>query len=224
MNKHYYCTLDTETSKSGKAADIGIVVSDKNGNIIEKHGILLIDIFNKEDLFYDNRSDTWTLDNARARKLKYQEMLNNGLRVFGSVAYVNNTLRDIVTRFNPCLTAYNIGFDYSACLATGIDLLPFARRFDLMNCARDNICSTDTYKVWAYENNYLTSGGNPSYTVDAVAHYIDSSLPPEPHTALEDAMLYESTILAYMIALPRTRAQILAAGASKTGKAKWCAQ
>tara|TARA_B100001029_G_C14779135_1_gene295514 strand:- start:294 stop:515 length:222 start_codon:yes stop_codon:yes gene_type:complete len=65
-----------------------------------------------------------------------------------------------------------------------------------------------------------TPSGRLSTKAETVAMFIDPTLPPEPHTALEDARDYESIILHNLIHTPASRAKILELGKGSPS-AKW---
>ena len=148
-------------------------------------------------------------------------MLENGDRALASVAFINRWLAETVRTFNPVLTAYNIGFDWGKCRNTGIDLSMFDRRFDLMMAAKTVICGTEEYARTCIENDWITPSGRMSTKADHVARFLDPTLPPEPHTALEDARDYEAVILHSIIHNPKSREQLIAAGMAKNPSAKW---
>jgi hypothetical protein len=210
MNKkHFYLIVDTETTNDNMVADFGAVVVDRQGKVWAELGCLIADDFH------------FSLGSKKKIQAKYKRLESLGYRCDGSVAYINNWLAFIRDTFNPTLTAYNIGFDMGKCRNTGINLDQFKNRFDLMRLAKTAIVSTDEYATWAYANEALTETlRKPSASADFVARYLDDTLPPEPHTALEDARDYEALILSYCIHSPRTRSEILADGAGNP-KSKW---
>ena len=211
MNKkHFYLIVDTETTNQNLVADFGAVVVDRGGKVWAEFGALL-----------DDSDFHFALGSKKAVQAKYKQITALGYRCNASVAYINNWLAFIRDTFNPTLTAYNIGFDMGKCRNTGINLDQFKNRFDLLALSKKAIVSTDEYATWAYANNALTPTlGKPSASADFVARYLDNTLPPEPHTALEDARDYEALILSYCIHSPRTRSEILADGAGNP-RAKW---
>ena len=148
-------------------------------------------------------------------------MLRNGSRAIATPAFVNDWLRQMDTAYSPILTAYNIGFDWGKCRNTDIDLGIFSQRFDLMMAAKAIIVSTEKYAQACHENDWFTKGGQLSSKADHVARFIDSTLPPEPHTALEDAAIYENAILQFIIDQPTSRQKLLDAGMAKNPSAKW---
>ena len=140
-----------------------------------------------------------------------------------TVAEINDWLEMVALKYSPVLTAYNIGFDMGKCRNTGIYLDQFDQRFCLWGASKATICLDQEYAEWCAENMAYTATGRLSTKADYVAQYLDPTLPPEPHTALEDARDYESVILYRIINCPNTRAQILELGRGNPS-AKWMQQ
>ena len=213
--KHYYLIVDVETSGKNRVADFGAVVVDRKGNVIASLGVLIEGVFGHEDFH-------WALGNPKKIMKKYRAILANGQRAIASPAYINRWLAEINATFSPVLTAYNIGFDWGKCRNTGIDLGIFPRRFDLLQAAKAVIVPTDAYAKACHENGWFTAAcGQLSSKADHVARFVDPTLPPEPHTALEDARDYEGAILAAILGEPTSREKLLAAGMAKSPSAKW---
>lgn len=211
---HYYAILDVETTGDERVADFGVSVQNRKGETVASLGVLVSGIHGKTDYH-------WALGNPKLTQAKYDGMLENGDRALASVAFINRWLAEIARTFNPVLTAYNIGFDWGKCRNTGIDLSMFERRFDLMMAAKTVICGTEDYARACVENDWITPSGRMSTKADHVARYLDPTLPPEPHTALEDARDYEAVILHSIIHNPKSREQLIAAGMAKNPSAKW---
>lgn len=214
MRKHHYIIVDVETTGDDRVADFGAAVVDRKGNIAASLGVLIDGIFGNVDFH-------WALGNPKHTLKKYQGMLRNGSRAIATPAFVNDWLRQMHMAYLPILTAYNIGFDWGKCRNTDIDLGIFSQRFDLMMAAKAIIVSTEKYAQACHENDWFTKGGQLSSKADHVARFIDSTLPPEPHTALEDAAIYENAILQYIIDQPTSRQKLLDAGMAKNPSAKW---
>jgi len=212
--KHYYLIVDVETTGDQRVADFGAVVVDRKGNIVASLGVLIEGIFGETDFH-------WALGNPKHTLAKYRGMMAQGQRAIASPAFVNRWLAEINAQYSPVLTAYNIGFDWGKCNNTDIDLGIFSKRFDLMMAAKTVILPMPEYEAACIENDWFTDGGKLSAKADHVARFLDSTLPIEPHTALEDARDYESVILAAIIANPMSRDKLLAAGMARSPSAKW---
>ena len=217
LSRHYYLIVDVETTGDQRVADFGAVVVDRKGNVVASIGVLVEGVFGDVDFH-------WALGNPKHTMKKYRGMLANGKRAIASAAYINQWLAEVQRTYSPVLTAYNIGFDWGKCRNTDIDLSIFDKRFDLMMAAKTVIVSTPEYETAAYQNDWLTAGGKLSSKADHVARFLDSTLPEEPHTALEDARDYEAVILHAIIHDPTSREKLLAAGAARTKTAKWMIQ
>ena len=210
--KQFHTIVDCETTNDNLVADFGAVVVDRNGKVWAEFGALL-----------DDSNFHFALGSKKKVQEKYNRLMELGYRCDANVAYINNWLNFVRETFNPTLTAYNIGFDMGKCRNTGINLDQFKDRFCLMKLAKSVIVETPEYQAWAYAENMLTpSLGKPSAKADAVAKYLDPTLPDEPHTALEDARDYEALILNHCIHSPLSRAKILKTGAGNA-RAKWVA-
>jgi len=210
--KQFHTIVDCETTNDNLVADFGAVVVDRNGKVWAEFGALL-----------DDSNFHFALGSKKKVQEKYNRLMELGYRCDANVAYINNWLGFVRETFNPTLTAYNIGFDMGKCRNTGINLDQFKDRFCLMKLAKSVIVDTPDYQAWAYAENMLTpSLGKPSAKADAVAKYLDPTLPDEPHTALEDARDYEALILNHCIHSPLSRAKILETGAGNP-RAKWVA-
>ena len=219
MKKHTYIIVDTETTftrgETDTVADFGAVIVDRQNRIIDSLGVLVTEESEKDFHF--------ALGNPKATKDKYQLLLNAGKRSYMTVAEINDWLEMVALKYSPVLTAYNIGFDMAKCRNTGIYLDRFDQRFCLWGAAKSTICLEPEYADWCAQNMAYTDSGNLSTKADYVAQYLDPTLPPEPHTALEDARDYESIILYRIINCPSTRAQILNLGRGNPS-AKWMQQ
>ena len=180
LSRHYYLIVDVETTGDNQVADFGAIVVDRQGRIVASLGVLVEGVFGNADFH-------WALGNPKHTMKKYRGMLANGQRAIASPAYINRWLAEINATYAPVLTAYNIGFDWGKCRNTDIDLSIFDKRFDLMMAAKAVIVSTPEYEAACYENDWLTKGGKLSSKADHVARFLDSTLPEEPHTALEGA-------------------------------------
>ena len=207
--KKHFLILDSETTVTDKVADLGLVVCDKQGNIEYDAGLLIREIFNDRDthlLFHDATADPlWGKRNLPRRYKQYEDMLNDGRRMLASVAAVNRLLVKIRLKYNPVLTAYNLAFDTSKAANTGLDLTLFDQRFCLWHAAAQKWAGTRAYRQFALDNHLFgnrTAKGNMTVRTgaDYMARFLlGDALPPEPHTALEDARDYELPILTALV-------------------------
>jgi len=209
--KKFFVTIDTETTQDGKVADIGIIVSDRKGNIHHETGILIGDFFSdkeKHPLFhiYGDKNDHFSAATLPKRYAAYEQMLQDGRRVLASVGAVNRFLSKVKAKYNPVMTAYNLTFDSGVMDNSGIianELFP--ESFCLWHSAVAKWGNTKAYKQFVLDNHYF---GNRTKTghmgiktnADVMAKFLlGAGLPDEPHTALEDAKYYELPILTALV-------------------------
>jgi len=207
--KKHFLIIDTETTITDKVADLGIVVCDKQGNIEYEAGLLVREFYHDREnhpLFYDNRGDpTWAKRNLPTRYQQAENMLADGRRMLASVPAINRLLVKILLKYRPVLTAYNIAFDLGKCANSGIDLTNFEQRFCLWHAAAAKWANTRAYRQFVLNNHYFgnrTAKGNMTFgtKADYMAKFLlGDDLPPEPHTALEDARDYELPILKALV-------------------------
>jgi hypothetical protein len=214
--KQYFLILDTETTIENTVADIGIIICDKQGNIVKEMGVLIKGEFDAKSLFFDvhSKDEIWTKAGLEKRQANYVNMLNNGQRMIASVNAVNRWLDQAYFQYNPTLTAFNLAFDLDKCQNTGIDLTKFVDRFCLWNASYGHYAHTKEYKRFILNNhlfNAPTKYGNMTYKTNAevIASFLNNEmLPPEPHTALEDAKFYELPILKAIVKKTKWRDKI----------------
>lgn len=200
--KQYFLIIDTETTIDDHVADWGALVCDRKGVIVKDCAILIADFYGKEKLFHDkNANDIWGYAGLIKREENYARMLAEGTRSIATVAAVNRWLEKVAATYAPILTAYNLAFDLSKMQNSGIDVSMFPDRFCLWHTSAAIHAKTKAFRQFVLQNhlfNAPTALGNMTYKTNAevMASFIAGSvLPPEPHTAYEDAKLYELPIL-----------------------------
>lgn len=208
--KKWFVTVDTETTQTEMVADIGIVVSDKAGNIAYEGGFMVAETYCNRDthpLFhvFGDANDVFSKASLPGRYENYDRMIKDGRRMVASAAAINSLLAKINNRYDPVLTAYNLAFDKGKCANTGIDLTMFDKRFCLWHAAAAKWGHTKAYRQFVLENWFF---GNKTKTghvgiqtkADVMAKFLlGETYPDEPHTALEDARDYEVPILAALV-------------------------
>ena len=214
--KHFYLIVDTETTTKQTVADFGAVIVDRQGQIIDQFGAMVLGHFGKLPLFSDPSaadSEIWSEQSAKRREKDYYAMLDSGERSISSVGLINQWLAATNARYSPVLTAYNISFDLGKCRNTRINLGIFNQKFCLMKAAKRDIGVLADYQQFCFDNGLLTAKlKRPQMTADSMAKYISGAdLADEPHTALEDARDYEAMILAYILKT-KTRKQLMELG------------
>lgn len=208
--KKFFLILDTETTQSEKVADLGMVICDRQGRVVQTAGVLIRDFYLDREahpLFHTKDADPlWGKANLPKRYAGYDAMLENGSRMLASVNAVNRWLAQAAVKYSPVLTAYNLAFDAGKCSNSGIDLSLFGERFCLWHAAAARWGHSKNYRQFILEMaafNPPTKMGNMSYHTNAevMARFVlgQPDLPAEPHTALEDAMDYELPVLKALI-------------------------
>jgi hypothetical protein len=213
--RHFYLVVDTETTVKNTVADFGAVLVTKQGEIVERFACMVTGQFGKVALFSDptaKDSDFWSEQSAVRRSKDYYDMIDTGERSIASAQLINKWLIGIKARYNPVVTAYNIAFDSSKCRNTKININIFQNSFCLMKAAK-KVLVDDSYNDFCFANGLLTKKlKRPSTTADTMAKYIlGMDLQDEPHTALEDAELYETPILTEILKRI-TRREIISLG------------
>ena len=210
MPKKYFIIVDTETTQTNKVADLGLVVCDKQGNVEYSAGFLVSGVYDKPEkhpLFYTrDASPLWGMAALPSRYRAYNEMLQNGQRTLATIPAINATLAQVMAKYRPTLTAYNLAFDLDKCTRTGIDLKIFQSQFCLWHASAAKWAATREFRAFVLNSgafNPPTAKGNLSYKSDAeiMARFVtcNPQMPDEPHTALEDALLYELPILTRLV-------------------------
>jgi hypothetical protein len=209
--RQYFLIVDTETTQTNMVADFGAIICDRKGRVYATAPILVRDYFldvENHPLFHTKGTadPLWGKANLPARYATYNDMLKNGARQLASVNAVNNWLVKARLTFKPILTAYNIAFDAGKCANSGIDLSIFEDRFCLWHSAASRWGHSKAFRSMVLETgalNKITPFGNWSYQTNAeiMARFVtgNPSLPNEPHTAYEDALLYEMPILQALV-------------------------
>jgi len=205
--KQYIATIDVETTQDHKVADFACTITDRKGRIHAQCAVMVDGIFTDAEnhpLFFNKDagpSALWSRKSADRRYAKYQKMVQDGSRMIASVGAINRWLERAVGKYDPILTAYNLGFDSGKMSNTGIDHSIFSQRFCLWQAACVKWASSTAYKNFIMQNHYFnppTAFGNMTYQTNAevMARFVTGQdLPDEPHTALEDIIGYELPIL-----------------------------
>jgi hypothetical protein len=214
--KQHFLIIDTETTINDHVADFGAVICDRKGLIIKELGVMVAD-FRSETLFHDkNANDIWGNAGLLKRTANYTTMLESGQRMLASVGAINRWLEKVNALYQPELTAYNLAFDLSKMQNSGIDVSIFDKRFCLWQAASGLYGNTKKYRQFILDNHLFNSPtqlGNMTYQTNAevMASFINGEmLPPEPHTALEDAKFYELPILVDILKKAKWREKVKA--------------
>jgi hypothetical protein len=210
MRKQHIILLDSETCQNGEVADVGAVIIDRSGTVINQFACLVRGVYDDRENFplFTNEAagDLWNTASLDRRYAVYDRMLESGSRMIASTSAINGWLMRAKAHYDPILTAYNLPFDVNHCQQTGIDLTPFTRRFCLWSAAVTVYAKTRKYRKFIVDNHLfkpVTKHGNMSYPTNAetMTRFVlgDIHLPDEPHTSLEDCIGYELPILAKIL-------------------------
>ena len=207
MNKHYYLTIDVETTGTldqPLVYDLGGAIIDRQGNVYETFSFII------KELWHDN----WEL----LKNAYYSEKLPNYLRelLLGERTLVEyyqakKYIEMLCEKYNvKAIMAHNAIFDYKATKNTQKFLtngkystfLPYGIEiWDTMKMAQDVIATKKSYIKFCQENGYMTKHKTPRVRVTAEVLYRFISGNNdfiESHTGLEDVLI-EKDIFAYCI-------------------------
>ena len=204
--------IDTETTaKNDTAADFGAVLIDFSrptgpdgyGQIVRTLGSYVWGHFNEKGLWFDPyapKESFWSRQNVAKRQKAQESEVDEGTRNIAAPNNINGWLGEIAEEYSPIATAYNWSFDLRICRNTGINVDQFQHgpEWCLMNLSRKHFLNDLAYIAHCKANGFFTKKGNISFTANSVSNFVfwqrGNVRDPEPHTALEDAKVYELPI------------------------------
>ena len=227
LETDYMMIVDTETYiQNGRSYvfDFGAVIINLNtGNIIPGGELaVLLPPPGVDFELFSNPSEKdsesfWHKDNISKRRNDYQKLYDTGLRSIARPELVNIWVRDHIasnTHPRPIIAAYNFPFDRDVCVRSGIRSIvegPLAWEdstesgFCLLNRSRYVMGKfgrfENEYRKFVNKNSYWTPTGRPSMKADHIAKFIGERNPDyvdEPHSALEDAKMFERPIATFL--------------------------
>ena len=194
MKTENFLVLDTETANDIEcplAYDVGFMVCNTEGDILESHSYVLAEIFLNKEL----------MNTAYyAEKIpKYQEQLKNGDRIMRRCKTIKFILQDIVTQYDiKKMWAYNCRFDYKSLTTTQRYLTKSKYRYfypknlefhDILKYARTILKDSTQYTEFCHDNDYLDSRGRNRHTAEIVYRYFFDNNFDEKHMGLEDCII-----------------------------------
>ena len=198
-----YIVIDTETTNGFDdplCYDVGWLVFNHNGEVLESRSFVVADIFIHEpqlmsEAFFANKIPQYVSDIADGKR---------ELRKF-------NTIRRIL--YSDCkkyrvyaIMAHNMRFDYLSTATTQRWLTKSKYRYffpygielwDTLKMARQTFGKDKEYKTFCKENGYTCGNGQPRLTAEILYRYLSNNLDfEEAHTGNEDTQIEKEIYLA----------------------------
>lgn len=198
-----FIVIDTEAVGKGKDCkvyDVGIVVANRKGEILDKFSFVNNDVFTNTELmqtaYYYSKVPCYLED-------------INRIFSFANWRYITETFRNVVMDYKvKDIWAYNCAYDRTALNTTTqyyskgwkSYFCPYGTKWrDIWDYAGATICNTQKYVKWCLENNLTTANDNPLTNVDTLGKYIRNDLSyQEEHMAIFDAEDETDILLAAM--------------------------
>ena len=203
--KKYIMVLDVETAGSVQdnplVYDLGFLITDKKGNILEKHSYVIKEIYEQKELMQSA---------YYSKKLPiYEKGLKSGAFKMLPLMVVRKILVDTLKKWNvKQISAYNLNFDLGALNNTvekiGHPLKAFFKGqafkkieyVDIWTIACQALYIQKSFKKFCVDNGLISPSGNYRTSAEVGYAYItgDPSF-QEAHTGLDDCII-EAQILA----------------------------
>jgi hypothetical protein len=197
--KNYFLLVDTETAggfDKKLVYDIGIMVTDRQGNVQKSFGFLIDEIWN----------DTKIMDTAyyRDKIPTYTKEIENGNYQVKNFSEVLEIIYSLIDEYKiKTITAYNLMFDLDALQKTSQAILGETHKFEklkklcIWSFACEVLYTQKTYKKIATRENWLKEKTQNLLTNAEVGYrYITKKYDfIEEHKGLHDTQI-ENTILA----------------------------
>lgn len=194
--KAYYLTIDTETANNMQnpfVFDIGGVVHDKRGNVMETFSFIVREVF-------DGMPDLMEKCFYQKKLPMYRQQIAEGTRQVVSWYIVKRHIAQLCEKYDiRAIIAHNMQFDYRAAHTTQRYLTYSRYRWffpygveiwDTLSMARDTIGKQKSYVAFCDKHGHFTDTGRPRLTAEVLYKYItnDNNF-HESHTGLEDALI-----------------------------------
>lgn len=201
--KKYFLLIDVETAGPLGASlvyDLGLAITDKQGNIYESRSFLIKEIWDQKNLMQTA---------YYARKIpKYEKDLKLGKFEIVQWSQAVTTINDLIEKWNvSTIAAYNLYFDKTAIAHTHKTLghsgkaisKKFAGKIDqicLWGLACETIFKQKSFQKMAKKHNWVSKKGNKRTTAEVAFRYLTNKPNfEESHTGLEDVKI-ETQIMA----------------------------
>ena len=196
MKKQYFLVVDVETANSTNDAlvyDLGVAVTDRQGNIYETASFIIADIFMDEaelmtSAYYAEKIPQYYAG-IRAHDFKVTSFYN-----------ARKAVLELMEKYGiDTVAAYNANFDRSALNTTQRWLskskfryfFPYETKvYCIWHMACQVICTQKRYAKFCQENDFVSPSGNMKTSAEAVYAYMtkDSNF-DESHTGLADVLI-----------------------------------
>jgi hypothetical protein len=203
--KTFFAILATEVTIENTVADLGIVICDREGRLHNQCAILVAGHYDSLELFCDeNLCGTLRTECLEARRIKYEEMIDLGVRIVTSVSAINKWINQAIIKYDPILTAYGMDINSARCWNTGIDISGFSEKFCFRDAIIGNVQNTEKYIKFAVENDLEYKSRehfamNSGDAIENVYWFLSGRRKFIYHTALEDARDFQIPILSAIL-------------------------
>lgn len=134
--KKYYAILETVATNKNMAADIAIIICDKEGKIFNQMAVVIKECYS-DLLLQNNLMPVDCYD--------YTGKLNSGMRMLASVVAVNHWIRQAFARYNPELISWGLLVHSNRCASTGIELNVFDSKICLCAVVKNTLFNSTKF-------------------------------------------------------------------------------
>lgn len=198
-----YIVIDTETTNGFDdplCYDVGWIVFNHNGEVLQSRSFVVADIFINEpqlmsEAFFADKIPQYVSDIADNKR---------ELRKFSTIRLYLK--RDCEKYKVQAIMAHNMSFDYRSTATTQRWLTKSKYRYffpygielwDTLKMARQTFGKDEGYKNFCLENGFALSDGRPRLTAEILYRYISNNVEfEEAHTGIEDTMIEKEIYLA----------------------------
>ena len=194
--RSYFLTIDTETANNMDnpfVFDIGGVIHDKQGNVMETFSFIV------KEVFY-GMPDLMAECFYQSKLPMYRAQIKQGFRQVKSWYEIRTHIHKLCDKYSvKAIIAHNMRFDYRSTNTTQRYLTYSRYRYffpkdiplwDTLSMARDTIVKQKTYILFCESNGYCTKNGKPRATAEILYRYITNDVNfMESHTGFEDVLI-----------------------------------